>query len=187
MTQKEISSIEEKLRSGLSRGDIFRALGATDNLATQIAAVPNFGDRERYSRFNSALFVILFYTGIAQAAFPIINFLTAALPIYLAFSLFFPVILSAFLIYSAFETRKFNGRFYGSSGLLCFYVFFSSLSAYSKSNELGEFFLWLVINFPILFGGFLSFYLKKKLCPYLGLWGAKTNGSGHYLFLDATE
>ncbi len=180
-----MAKTEEMLRAGTSRGDIFRTLGATDDVATQMASVPSFEDRTRYSRLNRIYFGILVYTSIAKAVFPIVNTTLNSLPL---FTIIFPLFISAYLMYGAFEVNKFHGRFYALSGFFCIYICLSSFSAYMvHSHELESVLLMLVVNIPILFGGILGLYLKKKLCPYLGFWGAKTDRSGHYLFLRDSE
>jgi hypothetical protein len=43
----------------------------------------------------------------------------------------------------------------------------------------------LAIVSPVFIGVYLSFLLKKTLCPQLGFWGAKTDDSGRYLFMNS--
>lgn len=101
--------------------------------------------------------------------------------IVLPFTLYWPLI----IIYFAVNIKKFRGAFYIPSGLLCIAIFFKSASAlFELRNGTLDFLLWGVFNIPLLFGAYLRFYLKNKLCPHFGYWGAKADETGKYLFLN---
>ncbi|HEX8949234.1 MAG TPA: hypothetical protein VF790_09760 [Dissulfurispiraceae bacterium] len=189
MNRKEkIEKIEESLRAGLPKGDIFRALGATDDVARSIAATPGFGDRKEYSKLNNLLFAILIYTAAAKALSTTTNLFSSEFPMYLILmmlplSLFYPLI----AVYLAVGVKNFRGGAYALSGGFCLYLFFSSIQAYAKIDGGSELLVSLILNIPLFIGGILGFYLKRKLCPQLGLWGAKTTESGSYSFLEIPE
>lgn len=182
MKQKGIAfKTEEMLRNGLTKEQIFHELGGTDDIARTIVSIPYYEKRAQHKKLNLVLVGIIFYYGLVKLLVSAFNFMSVDLPIYLfPLTLFVPVCAVAFGI----GIYKFRGYWYMPAGLFGVAALFKSLGPEMAEFSMLLWVIWLAINVPVLIGVFLSFSLKKKLCPSLGFMGAKTNESGRYLFLE---
>jgi len=170
--------VESGLLEGKRKEEIFRSLGGTDDFARTVAATPYFEDRIKYAKLNWILVAIIVYFAVMKLAITTINFIQLGLPIYVFPTiLFVPVV--ALLI--ADQLRKYRGNFYMVTGFFSLAVVFNGLKIENLQTKDVVFFG--IINLPLLFGAFLAFFLKKRLCPHLGYMGAKTDSTGKYMFL----
>ncbi|MEA3543932.1 MAG: hypothetical protein U9R69_01780 [Thermodesulfobacteriota bacterium] len=184
MKQKEIiPKIEELLRNGLTKEQIFGELGGTDDIARSISSTPYYEKRAEYKTLNVILASMIFYYAIVNTCISGLSFISAGHPIYL-FPLIFFVPICAVIF--GVGILKFRGNFYLPAGLLGISVFVKSLGPEMADFNILLWVIWSAINIPLLIAIFVSFNLKKKLCPGLGFLGAKTNKSGSYIFLKET-
>ena len=176
----EYSLVESGLLEGKNKVDIFRSLGGTDDFARTVAATPYFEDRKKYSKLNWMLVAIVVYFAVIKFAIITINFVQFGLPIYI-----FPMFLfiPAVALWIAAQLRKYRGTFYMTTGLLIIAVILNEIKIITENLQATDIIVWSVIHIPLLFGAFLAFFLKKRLCPYLGYMGAKTDAAGKYMFL----
>lgn len=173
--------IEAGLQEGRSRGDIYRELGATDDIAKLIAGTPDFIDRERYQKLNNILVGFIIFFGVTKLVFSFLGLVQLNAPwIIFPFILFVPAI--AFWL--SMQIRNFRGPFYLFVGFMGFAVLIKGIPIEQEEFQQISLGLWLIFNFPLLFGAGLAFFLRKKLFPYLGMMGAKTDSLGKYLFLS---
>lgn len=171
--------VESGLLEGKNKSDIFRSLGGTDDVARTVAATPYFEDRTKYAKLNWLLVGIVVYFAMMKFAITTINFIQLGLPIYV-FPMF--VFMPAVALWIATQLRKYRGTFYITTGLLSIAIILNGLKFEDLQSK--NLVFWGIINLPLLFGAFLAFFLKKRLCPHLGYMGAKTDSSGKYLFLS---
>jgi len=169
------SRIDAGLREGKSKADIYRDLGGTDDIATAVAATPYLVDQQKYAKLNWMLVAIVVYFAVIKLVVSSINLIQLNMPVY---SLPIMIFTPASAIWIAIQLRKFRGVFYLITGLMGLAVVINGISPESMTSL-----LWSTLHMPLVGGVFLAFYLKKRLCPYLGYMGAKTDSAGKYLFL----
>ncbi len=182
MKHKEIVlKTEEMLRNGSNKEQIFRELGGTDDIARTIASIPYYEKRKQYKTQNLILVGIVFYYAAVKLLISAFNFMSVDLPVYLfPLTLFVPACAVAFGI----GIYKFRGYWYLPAGMFGIVALLKNLGPEMAEFNILLWGVWAAINLPLLVGVFISFRLKKKLCPFLGFMGAKTNESGRYLFLE---
>lgn len=182
MKQKEIVlKAEEMLRNGSSKEQIFCELGGTDDIARTVASIPYYEKRKQHKTLNLVLVGIVFYYATVKLLVSAFNFMSVDVPIYLfPLTLFIPICAVVFGI----GIYKFRGYWYLPAGLFGIVALLKNLGPEMAEFNMLLWAIWLAINLPLLVGVFISFNLKKKLCPSLGFMGAKTNDSGRYLFLE---
>ena len=174
--------VESKLLEGVTREDIFRELGGTDDVARVIASTPDFQLRQKYAKLNWILVAIVTYLGLLKFVLYLPEFINTHFSLY-----FLPVLLMipSAAIYFALQIRKFRGGCYGISGLLLVAVIVKNIRTLdSLMIDVKSFMIWLVILIPLIAGCIIAFFLKMKLCPYLGWLGAKTDSAGKYKFIN---
>jgi hypothetical protein len=174
------AQVESELLEGKNKSEIFRTIGGTDDFARTVAATPYFEDRAKYAKLNWVLVAIVVYFSVIKFAITTINFIQLGLPIYIFPALLF---MPAFALWIAAQLRKYRGSFYMITGIFSLAIILNGLKYTTENLQTKDIVLWSVIHLPILFGAFLAFFLKKRLCPYLGYMGAKTDSTGKYLFL----
>lgn len=178
--QDTYSLVESELLEGNKKGDIFRSLGGTDDLARTVAATPYFEDRRKYAKLNWILVAIVVYFAVVKFAITTINFVQLGLPIYIFPTLIFIPVAALWI---AEQLKKFRGTFYMTTGFFIIAIILNGMKYTAENLQTKDIIVWSVIHLPLLFGAFLAFSLKKRLCPYLGYLGAKTDSAGKYLFL----
>lgn len=176
-----LSKVEEMLKAGFTKSEIFSELGGTDDNAKILASTPTLAQREKFKTKNQILVFIIFYFAAVKFAFSCYAFLSINAPIYLLpITLFVP----ACAIALGIAIKKFRGYLYLPVGLLGFVVIARSIDVQVANFNFSVWAIWFAINLPVAYGVFLAFHLKKNLCPDWGFMGAKTNESGQYLFLQ---
>ena len=172
------AQVESGLLEGKNKNEIFRSLGGTDDFARTVAATPYFEDRTKYAKLNRVLVTIVVYFAVMKFVITTVNFIQFGLPIYI-----FPTLLvmPVVALWIAAQLRKYRGTFYITTGLFSMAVILNGLKFEDLQTK--NLVLWGFVNLPLLFGAFLAFFLKKRLCPHLGYMGAKTDSTGKYLFL----
>lgn len=173
--------MESRLLEGVTREEVFRELGGTDDIARVIASVPDFQLRQKYAKLNWALVGIISYFALLKLTDSVSVFIDSKVPFY-----FFPMLLFApgIAIYFAIQVKKFRGGFYLITGFLLIAVTINSSRTFdSLMINAKSICLWLAIYFPLVVGCIIAFFLKKKFCPHLGYMGAKTDSSGKYKFI----
>jgi uncharacterized membrane protein YhaH (DUF805 family) len=116
--------IEDKLKSGLPKKDIFIGLGKTGDVATALADTPYYSDRQKYFRLNSVLVSILVYIAVYRIIISLVVILFSEVPAYLfPLALIYPVLF--FLV--AVTVRRFRGHELACA--LCLLFLGQSLSA----------------------------------------------------------
>ena len=179
MVSKEILiKIEQKLREGTDKEDIFRELGGGDDLATALASTPYFSQRNAYKIHNLILVAIISFYAISKFTLSVLSFKSSNLPIYIyPLTLFVPVV--ALLL--AREIKKFRGGLYLVISMLSFALIVRTLGESFGTHTSSYWLIWAVIHLPVAIGGFLAYYLKRKLCPNLKFLGARSE-NGVYKF-----
>lgn len=180
MKYNEIYSlVDTGLRDGKTKADIYREFGGTDDIASAIAATPYLVDRQKYAKLNWMLVAVVVYFAVIKLVVSSINWIHLNLPLY-----YLPLIIfaPAAAIWIAVQLSKFRGVFYLITGLLGLAVVIKGITPESMASL-----VWSILHLPLVGGVFLAFFLKKRLCPYLGYLGAKTDSDGSYLFLNEKE
>jgi len=178
--------VELRLKEGVTREEIFREVGGTDDAARIIAATPDFESRQKNAKLNWILAGIIAYFAIFKFISSTSTYLHENVPFY-----FFPTVLiiPGASIYFITQILKFRGVFYMIIGLLCIGVGLNhqrSLDSVMVGPK--EVIVWACVYGPMIVGALIALYLKKKLCPHLGYLGAKTDSTGRYRFLnDSTK
>src|ERR1039457_6150754 len=80
--------VESKLLEGVTREDIFRELGGTDDVARVIASTPDFQLRQKYAKLNWILVAIVTYLGLLKFVLYLPEFINTHFSLY-----FLPVLL----------------------------------------------------------------------------------------------
>lgn len=176
MVSKEIfENIELKMREGVTKEEIFKELGAYDDLAGALAATPEFSAREKYKIHNFVLVIAIYCYALLKLTTSILLIKNNNLPI---FSYLLTLIVPAIALVFAREIWKFKGGFYLIASLLGFSVLIRSFGEGISLYTSNDWIIWGVINFPVIIVMFLAYYLKRKLCPNLKFIGARTvNGT----------
>lgn len=186
MQRKELKNsdirkrIKTHLAEGASRADVFRELGGTDDVAREVASVPDCEAMEKYKKANYFLAAAVLYLGILKLLASWARY-TEGAPTYS-----FPLVLfvPSVALFFAIQIRRYHGGFYFIGACL---LAASSLNATRQLEtvmiDAKAIILWVIMYLPVAAGAVLGFFLKKKLFPDLGYLGAKVDSSGKYHFL----
>ena len=177
--RKMLVMIENELKTGLSKKQIFYDLGKTDDLASALAAIPYYKDREKYATLNWTLVGILACVAVYKTVVSAISFLAGSLPIYL---LVITLVSPAIFLVLADQVRKYRCHIVAAA--LCVFNLVRSLSAHYQGANLAEIVPLFFVLLLLSVGSVLGIYLKRKLCPHQGFLGARTDRNGTYLFLN---
>lgn len=180
MAKQEISKnellelIDEQLKSGKSKKEIFRALtsqyGDQDRMAKLVALFPTEEDRKKYEILNSVLVYILLGLGLMK-----IVLVLSSTEQFTGLSYLFLLLLPALNILFAMEVKKMRASIYRILAVLTAMGFLRSL----QHVQPDAYFLIDVFFVIVIIG--LSLFLASKMFPNYGFTGPKKDAKGKYL------
>lgn len=171
---KEVQKIiQEKILANIPRQEILNELSEQyydkNSISMMIASTVDPQLKKKYKSLNNILLVILVFIIISKIIEGIV--LMSSLT---SFMIPFAFVIPTLLLLLIFQISKFIGTIYSFVGLMAIAGIFQSISYFP---EVGFF---VIINIVLcLIVSILSFYLKKKLFPNLGLWGLKKDKEGN--------
>jgi hypothetical protein len=168
-----LKEIEESLRNGRSKKDIFEELSRTypeeKRVVTILGTFPTYERKERYKLLNTALFSLVLLTGIEK----MLSFFTlpvASIPFAWLLIFILPV-LNVCVAVGVWKTRSY---IYTLIGAL-------ALGGIAKVGQSGG----GIVDMAFLgVMSILSFYISRKMFPDQGLFGPKKTPSGKYLMFQ---